>query len=279
MKRKTEKTTILFVNKNPQAIKPIQVSSSLIINWKKYLSAISLLFIGLIGTIVYLTNHHMRQTEMQQALSQKLQAMHLEIVKLDTAAVRQKFTNINKQLSTITGFLKARGIQTMVKGHQGGEVDSDIISAADIGDFYEDYLDRIIHNISYTPLGLPYQGAVTSAFGHRENPFGGSEIETHKGLDIQGPMGAAVKAMAKGVVTFSGPKGGYGNCIIVKHANGFETLYGHLSKILVRPGEQINVGQQIGNIGSTGRSTGPHLHYEIHKNGQRINPQSFLNLN
>jgi murein DD-endopeptidase MepM/ murein hydrolase activator NlpD len=65
----------------------------------------------------------------------------------------------------------------------------------------------------------------------------------------------------------------------LKHGNGFETLYGHLSKILVRTGEQIDIGQLIGNIGSTGRSTGPHLHYEIHKFGEKINPQAFLNLN
>ncbi|HUS01523.1 MAG TPA: M23 family metallopeptidase [Chitinophagaceae bacterium] len=279
MKRKTEKTTILFVNKNQQAIKPIQVSNSLLINWKKYVSALSLLFIGLIGTIVYLTNHYIQQDKLQLALSQKLTAMHLELDEVDTAAVRQKFTKIDKQLSTINGFLKARGIKNVNNGEQGGEEDHDIISSAEISNFYENYLNRIIHNISYTPLGLPYQGAITSTFGHRENPFSGTGIETHKGLDIQGPYGAQVKAMAIGTVAFAGPKGGYGNCIILKHSNGFETLYGHLSKILVRAGEQIDIGQLIGNIGSTGRSTGPHLHYEIHQFGQKINPQAFLNLN
>ena len=278
MKRKTEKTTILFVNKNPQAIKPIQVSSSLIINWKKYLSALSLLFISLIGVIVYLTSNRIQQSKLQEALAKKLYAIQLEMNEVDTAAVRQRFTNIDKQLSTIKGFLKARGIQTASKGAQGGEADHDIISPAAMGNFYENYLNGIIHNISYTPLGLPYHGAITSTFGYRENPFSGSDIETHKGLDIQGPYGAQVKAMAKGTVAFAGPKGGYGNCIILKHGNGFETLYGHLSKILVRTGEQIEIGQQIGNIGSTGRSTGPHLHYEIHKYGQKINPQPFLNL-
>jgi len=85
--------------------------------------------------------------------------------------------------------------------------------------------------------------------------------------------------MAKGKVIFAGIKGGYGNCIIIKHANGFETLYGHLSKIKVKKGHQVEIGEHIGNIGSTGRSTGPHLHYEVHQNGKRINPQSFLTLN
>ena len=84
--------------------------------------------------------------------------------------------------------------------------------------------------------------------------------------------------MAKGEVEFAGLRGGFGNCIILKHGNGFETLYGHLSKILVSVGQQIDIGQEIGNIGSTGRSTGPHLHYEVHRNGQKINPEAFLTL-
>ena len=85
--------------------------------------------------------------------------------------------------------------------------------------------------------------------------------------------------MAKGEVEFAGLRGGFGNCIMLKHGNGFETLYGHLSKILVSVGQKIEIGQQIGNIGSTGRSTGPHLHYEVHKNGEKIDPKNFLTLN
>ncbi|MGI8581955.1 MAG: M23 family metallopeptidase [Chitinophagaceae bacterium] len=279
MKRKTEKTTILFVNKNPQAIKPIQVSSNLILNWKKYLLVLSLLFISLISTIIFLTSNKIKQNELAETLSKKLQSMHRLISGIDTNAVRKKFIKIDEELSTINGFLKARGIKTAFKGGQGGEVDNDVVSTDEITNFYEGYLSRITYNISYTPLGLPFPGVVTSAFGHRENPFGGSAIETHKGLDIKGPFGAMVKAMAKGVVEFTGIKGGFGNCIILKHGNGFETLYGHLSKILVSPGQHIEIGQQIGNIGSTGRSTGPHLHYEIHRYGQKINPETFLTLN
>ncbi len=279
MKQKKEKTTILFVNKNPQAYKPIQISSGLILNWKKYVAGVFLLFFSLIGTIVYLTSNNIQQYKLQDALSKKIHSMHTLFASVDTSAVRNKFTKIDKELSTINGFLKARGIQAVFKGPQGGETDNDIISTDEISNFYEDYLNRVIYNLSYTPLGLPFPGAITSTFGHRENPFGGSNVETHKGLDIKGPLGSPVKAMAKGAIVFAGLKGGFGNCIVVKHGNGFETLYGHLSKILVRVGQQIDIGQQIGNIGSTGRSTGPHLHYEIHRNGQKINPESFLTLN
>ncbi len=279
MKQKKVKTTVLFVSQNAKAPKPVQISSQLILNWKKYVAALCIIFFSLIACIVYLSSSNLQQLKLRYALAKKIQSMHTLFAQVDTSAIKEKFTKIDKDLSTINSYLKARGIQTTFKGPQGGEVDSDILSTDEISDFYDTYLNRIIYNISYTPLGAPYQGAITSNFGHRENPFGGSHVETHKGLDIKGPMGAPVKAMAKGEVAFAGQKGGFGNCIILKHGNGFETLYGHLSKILVSSGQKIEIGQKIGNIGSTGRSTGPHLHYEVHKNGQKINPQSFLTLN
>ena len=274
-----QKTTILFLNKNSRAFKPMQVSNALIENWKKYLFALSLIFLSLISVIVYLTSSKIQQERIQQALSLKLHSMGTIVSKVDTNAMREKFTKIDKELTTINGYLKARGIQSPIKVPQGGEEDNDVVSVDEISNFYEGYLNRMIYNISYTPLGFPFSGSITSTFGHRENPFDGNGVETHKGLDIKGPIGAAVKAMAKGEVEFAGVRGGFGNCIMLKHGNGFETLYGHLSKILVHVGEKIDIGQHIGNIGSTGRSTGPHLHYEVHRNGQKINPQNFLTLN
>jgi murein DD-endopeptidase MepM/ murein hydrolase activator NlpD len=279
MNRKKEKTTVLFVNKNARTLKPMQVSSTLILNWKKYLLGISLIFVCLIGTIIYLTSNSIQQYNMQAALSKRLHSVRTLFVKEeDTSAVRKKFTKIDEDLSTINHYLKARGIQAVFKEAQGGEIDNELTSDEEISDFYDKYLHKIIYNISYTPLGYPFPGIITSTFGHRENPFGGENIETHKGLDIKGPIGSPVKAMAKGIVEFAGLRGGFGNCIMLKHGNGFETLYGHLSRILVRLGQQIDIGQQIGLIGSTGRSTGPHLHYEIHKNGEKIDPKNFLTL-
>ncbi|MEO6136759.1 MAG: M23 family metallopeptidase [Ginsengibacter sp.] len=279
MKRTNDKTTILFVSKNQQAIRPIQVSSRLISNWKSYLVYIGLVFATCITAIAYLASDRFKQFEVQAMLTKKIHSMHIMIAKVDTSSMREKFTTIDKELETLNGFLKARGIKAVSTEPMGGESDSDIESPEEIISFYETYLKKINYNISYTPLGYPYPGNITSTFGHRENPFSGVGVETHKGLDIKGPSGAPVKSMAKGKVEFAGLRGGYGNCIILKHANGFETLYGHLSKIKVQVGQQVDIGQQIGNIGSTGRSTGPHLHYEVHRNGDRINPQSFLTLN
>ncbi len=279
MKQKKEKTTILFVNKNQKAFKPMQVSNGLILHWKKYLTGMVITFLTLVGAIAYLISLQNQQILKQITLAKKLRNMHSILSTVDTSSLKEKFTKIDTELSSINGYLKARGIQPVVKQPEGGEADDDVISSDEISDFYVKYLGRVGYEISHTPLGMPYHGRITSTFGHRENPFGGNNVETHKGLDISGPIGSPVKAMAEGVVEFAGLRGGFGNCIMLKHAFGFETLYGHLSKILVKVGDKITIGETIGKIGSTGRSTGPHLHYEIHKNGQKINPQSFLTLN
>jgi len=103
------------------------------------------------------------------------------------------------------------------------------------------------------------------------------QMQFHKGLDVAVAYGSPVKCAASGKVIFAGVKGGYGNCVIVEHGNGLATLYGHLSEILVEANDRVKAGQIIAKSGNTGRSTGPHLHYEVHKNNQPINPRLFLN--
>ena len=103
------------------------------------------------------------------------------------------------------------------------------------------------------------------------------QIQFHKGMDFAVAYGTDVRAAAKGTVIFAGQKGGYGNCVILSHGNGLATLYGHLSTISVKTNETVKVNQVIAKSGNSGRSTGPHLHYEVHKNNQPINPRLFLN--
>lgn len=103
------------------------------------------------------------------------------------------------------------------------------------------------------------------------------QMQFHKGLDVAVAYGSPVQCAASGKVIFAGVKGGYGNCVIIEHGNGLVTLYGHLSEILVEANDRVKVGQTIAKSGNTGRSTGPHLHYEVHKNNQPINPRLFLN--
>ncbi|WP_185146714.1 M23 family metallopeptidase [Chryseobacterium sp.] len=104
------------------------------------------------------------------------------------------------------------------------------------------------------------------------------QMQFHKGLDIAVPYGSDVRCAASGTVIFAGTKGGYGNCVIVSHGNGLATLYGHLSELLVETNDVIKVNQVIARSGNSGRSTGPHLHYEVHKNNRPVNPKLFMNL-
>lgn len=108
-------------------------------------------------------------------------------------------------------------------------------------------------------------------------PAEADQMQFHKGIDVAVAYGSDVRCAAEGTVIFAGAKGGYGNCVIVSHGNGLATLYGHLSEILVKANEYVKVNQVIAKTGNSGRSTGPHLHYEVHKNNTPVNPKLFLN--
>jgi peptidase M23-like protein len=136
---------------------------------------------------------------------------------------------------------------------------------------------RLTHAISSIPLRKPVDGDIdpASGFGVRMDPFTSSPA-MHTGLDLHGETGDPVRATADGKVTLAGWSGGYGRVIDIDHGNGMSTRYGHLSAIDVRVGQSIRTGQIIGRIGSTGRSTGPHLHYETRVRGGAVDPQKFL---
>jgi murein DD-endopeptidase MepM/ murein hydrolase activator NlpD len=126
------------------------------------------------------------------------------------------------------------------------------------------------------PVGWPVEGGyVSSNFGYRQDPFTGRKAY-HEGVDIANRSGAAVKAIASGVVTYAGTKSGYGRLVEINHGSGYVTRYAHTRKILVAVGEKVEKGQEIALVGSSGRSTGPHLHFEILRNGKAINPKKYL---
>lgn len=127
------------------------------------------------------------------------------------------------------------------------------------------------------PFGNPIPGAMeTSGFGYRKDPFLGT-LALHPGIDFRGSIGDPARASGAGTVISAGPASGYGNMIEIDHGNGITTRYGHLSEILVRVGQHVDTGDTIGRVGNTGRSTGPHLHYEVRRNGVAIDPSGFLN--
>lgn len=120
---------------------------------------------------------------------------------------------------------------------------------------------------------MPAAGRLSSSFGYRTHPVLGFR-RLHKGMDIAAPTGTPIRAATDGTVAFAGRNGGYGNYVRLSHSGGLQTAYGHMSRIAVRAGTRVSRGQVIGYVGSTGMSTGPHLHYELWRNGQAINPRS-----
>jgi len=136
-------------------------------------------------------------------------------------------------------------------------------------------VDQYLDMIQRIPLGTPIAGVVTSKFGPRVDPIN-SRPTFHNGIDIKGEMGIGVKATADGTVLKEGYDRGNGRFVTLDHDNGFQTTFCHLKKILVKNGEKVDRGQAIGLLGNSGRSTGPHVHYEITYLGKPVNPLQYI---
>lgn len=136
--------------------------------------------------------------------------------------------------------------------------------------------ENVFRDRGFTPTVWPVVGKLESGFGGRSNPFGGRSYEFHSGQDIDAPSGEPVVAGASGKVTFVGWQNGYGQLVVIDHGGGLTTRYGHLSHIDVPLGRVVARSEFIGRVGSTGRSTGPHLHYEVRINDQPVNPLQYL---
>ncbi|TIX49178.1 M23 family metallopeptidase [Alteraurantiacibacter aquimixticola] len=137
-------------------------------------------------------------------------------------------------------------------------------------------MSSLERGLSEIPQVMPADmRTISSGFGYRRDPFNG-RAAMHRGLDFRGPHGAPILAAADGRVSFVGNKSGYGRVVEITHGNGMMTRYAHMSAWDAQVGQHVDAGDQIGRIGSTGRSTGPHLHFEVHINGRAVNPRPFL---
>jgi len=125
------------------------------------------------------------------------------------------------------------------------------------------------------PSGMPAKGRVTSRFGSRRSPFGGG-VEFHSGVDIAASYGTPIVATGSGKVVSAGWQGAYGWTVIINHGYGFTTMYGHASRLVVHAGQSVKRGQVISYMGSSGRSTGSHVHYEVHVSGKTVDPYPYL---
>lgn len=168
------------------------------------------------------------------------------------------------QISDVATMLKSLQGQIDVSGSQLSALEN-VILARQLG--------QEIH-----PEGRPVgAGYMSSGFGPRVDPFTGG-TEFHEGIDFAAPEGTPIRAVAAGIVTWAGPRGGYGNMVQIDHGNGYATRYGHAYKVLVHVGETVNRGDVLALVGDSGRSTGPHVHFEVLINGHEVNPAKFVAL-
>ncbi len=269
--------TILVVGYDGKRIKSFRIRKSL---FKAFL----LFTVGIFSYIavasfgIYKLDQKVASLEKERdMLTEELKTVMRENARL--FAITEKVRNIEENLLKIDSFLRKRGIRK-VKYAVGGSSpygDDDIFKYLDINylTFLEGRSAKLIKMLRNIPLGYPVYGRITSRYGYRIDPFTG-KYEFHKGVDIRARYGAPVRATADGIVEFAGRHPGYGKMVIIRHKYGFKTLYAHLSKIKTRAGRRVKVGTVIGYVGSTGKSTGPHLHYEVRRYKRTKNPVHYL---
>jgi len=216
-----------------------------------------------------------------------------EILRLSTRQLGEKISNLEINSKKLE-FLSISGGEKM--GSTGGPSNAEdfltnlngrglirhfrsltrrsITLAKDLRNLKERYNTRSILLVA-TPNVMPVKGYPSGHYGYRTDPFT-AERDFHPGMDISAPLGTKVIATADGLILFAGRESGYGRLVSIEHKFGVSTRYGHLHRILVKKGQRVNRNDVIGYVGSTGRATGPHLHYEVRLNGQPLNPLRFF---
>jgi murein DD-endopeptidase MepM/ murein hydrolase activator NlpD len=283
--KRSDISTVIIVNKNSEP-KTLRVKTKHISRLKHYAVGVVSVIMLLSGVIIYLRSQNNNQeAEKKQLMAQitKLKgSMPVAAIEVKKGSDAQTYIqSIEGKLSKINDYLRKRGLKGFSTTAVGGNGNAEAAKLTDNEAYslYDEYLTRLVHTVAFTPMGYPHISSLTSYFGYRSDPFNSSDAEFHPGIDFKGNKGDDARCTANGRVVFAGWAGGYGNCVRIAHTNNYETLYGHLSRISVNVGQEVTVGQKIGEVGSTGRSTGTHLHYEIRKNGKAINPISYLTLN
>ncbi|MDB4927341.1 M23 family metallopeptidase [Mucilaginibacter sp.] len=279
-------STIVILSKNKQGTKTIQIKTRHITRLKYYAMGLFSVLALLIGSIVFLNNRNAQQEVEKQLLLTQIVSLKGQIPialqkQSEKNSAQSYIQAIEGKLKSINDYLKKRGLKGFSTKAVGGDTNDEgtKLSDKEVYMAYNDYLAHVVNSVAFTPMGYPRISSMTSSFGYRSDPFNTAHAEFHPGIDFKGNTGDVAKCTANGRVVSAGWNGGYGNCVRVAHANGFETLYGHLSRITVKVGQEVSVGEKVGEVGSTGHSTGAHLHYEVRQNGKPINPVKFLTLN
>lgn len=281
-----KKTAVLIIEQDGAATKSIAVPSLLFTHWKKIL----LSAVGLVAVVLFSTAYIVRQQTSEQytqrygkkinelkQLNKKLETEEMNS-QMTAEEMKKSFHSIDSTLQRINQKMRSRGLKEIGLKNMGGPIEEDGDNLAELSLFYEKQLKNLDNKLEGMPLGIPHKGPISSPFGYRRNPFTNRGVEMHSGVDLKGNTGDAIKATAKGRVTFAGYQGDYGYVVKVSHSNGFETRYAHLVRTRVKEGQRIEAGEIVGLMGSTGRSTGPHLHYEVLHNARKLNPEKFFRL-
>lgn len=242
------------------------------------MAALSLLIISFISYLLNLKLIFERSrilAEGERLKFEKLQTLEeRERLKEEKAQLSRKLKDIEKKMMTIEDHLAKRGVLKRVIGVGGASYRMNPEDLSHV-DFLKERSEYLLSTLKSIPMGYPVYGRITSHLGWRKNPFGRG-YEFHTGIDIEAPYGSKVVATADGVVEMAGYYGEYGKTVLIRHPSGYMTLYGHLSEISVKVGQEVKAGQVIGRVGSTGRSTGPHLHYEVLYQGKLKNPLDYV---
>ena len=205
-------------------------------------------------------------------------------LKNSTTELSAKLKNLSQQLSSFESRTRRLAIvaglsDTASKAMGGPNIPADLAVRPEELDARLDQIETQLQRrsaiASSTPTVAPVRGLLNSGFGARTDPFTG-EGAFHPGLDISTSFHEPVLATAEGVVVKSGWLGDYGKAVAITHATGYTTIYGHMDAIFVHEGQRVRRGDRVGLVGSTGRATGPHLHYEVRKNDRPLNPLEYI---
>lgn len=271
----TSKVTVLIISNDDNTTKSFELKTDHVKNFQKYIAAASALaifiFLAVVSLFAYI--YHMHSTNNE--LKSQLVDANKQIETVTENKVKEKLNNIDQKMAIINNYLLERG--ALDQGSVGGDVSTkeDIYSKLN---YFEKQSVVFLTKLENMPVGYPFNGPVSSGYGYRTNPFGGRSGEFHPGIDFKGQIGDPIYATGSGIVSRCDWYNGYGNAVVIDHGQGLQTLFGHMSKVNVTQGQHITAGDLIGFLGTTGRSTGPHVHYEIRKDGDNIDPVPFLKL-
>jgi len=262
-------------------------SLSITIRTIKSLSLLTtLLLAGCLGGWWFSAEHVALRTR-TMALKDELAGLREQNRTILAAATRQEqeqkalldtaLAELQQRSEVIESILSAVGVEVEIRESRRNAGGPYASQPADSYEHLTFKVDHYLETIQSMPLGSPVAGSVTSLFGRRLDPING-RTAYHSGVDIRNTVGTAIKATAGGVVVNKGYTSGHGNFLVVDHGSQFETRYLHLQKSLVKTGDTVRRGQIIALMGNTGRSTGPHLHYEINYRQRALDPLKFMRI-